>query len=155
MCALLIAACLISVMGLAASATDVTDDSSSAPADSVPTVGAEGDAAADGTASADDVSSELKGALSEDKLVALADLIKAHVVTDKKAEDKRTARDKLTTAYLTGVGEDGSVDLSKIDVAAAREAIKQANEAAKSKAQVDVDYNSINASDVASLVRIM
>lgn len=163
LCAMLIAACLISVMGLAVSATTTApDDAASVPADSATDTAPEGtadDATADDAtaddAAATDTSEELKGVLSEDKLVSLADIIKAHMVTDKKAEDKRTARDRLTTAYLAGVGEDGSVDLSGIDMEAAREAIKLANESVKAKYAVSVDYDSINAADVASLVRIM
>lgn len=164
MCAMLIAACLISLMGLVASATTAPDDPSNIPADSTGATDSDGTAAdgtaadgtaTDGAASADDLAAELKPALTEDKLAALAELIKAHVVTDKKAEDKRTARDKITAAYLAAKGEDGSVDLSKIDVEAAREAIKEANEAAKSKARVDVDYSSINAADVENLVSRM
>ena len=160
MCALLIAACLVSMMGLAASATTTApDDPASVPADSVTTTGTEG-TAADGTATdgvAEDVVLDVKvePALSEDQLTALAENIKSHNVSDKKAADKRTARDKLTAAYLAGKGEDGTVDLSRVDVEAARAAIKEANEAVKKKSMVEVDYETINAADVESLIGIM
>ena len=78
--------------------------------------------------------------LSAGKLKSIGDII-ASAKADAKAEDTRTPRDMLTAAYFAD------------DLLAAVEAIKKANEAQSTPA--DIDYDALTLEDVAALVEIM
>jgi YidC/Oxa1 family membrane protein insertase len=78
--------------------------------------------------------------LSAGKLKSIGDII-ASAKADAKAEDTRTPRDMLTAAYFAD------------DLLTAVEAIKKANEAQSTPA--DIDYDALTLEDVAALVEIM
>lgn len=80
--------------------------------------------------------------LSVPKLSSLAEIIAA-AAANADAEDTRTPRDQLTAAYLAG------------DIVAARAAVKQANEAAAKKSQVELDYDALTLADVGELIELM
>lgn len=80
--------------------------------------------------------------LSVPKLSSLAEIIAA-AAANADAEDARMPRDQLTAAYLAG------------DIVAARAAVKQANEAAAKKSQVELDYDALTLADVGELIELM
>lgn len=80
--------------------------------------------------------------LSVPKLSSLAEIIAA-AAANADAEDARMPRDQLTAAYRAG------------DIVAARAAVKQANEAAAKKSQVELDYDALTLADVGELIELM
>lgn len=121
LCALLVCILMSGALLLAASATEA------------PTAAPESTVAPEGTASA---------TLSSDDMKALSANISV-AAGDKKAEDTRTPRDKMTAAYFAG------------DLAGASAAVKEANEAAKKNAVGGIDYDKLTLTDIGDLVNEM
>lgn len=121
----------------------IADGATAGDETSAPTGDATDDAAGGtGDTTGTTVDDSEKLTLTTEQLTSLANIIAA-AVADKNASDTRTPRDRFTAAYLAG------------DLAAAQDAVRQANEAASKKTKLDLDYSKLNMADVTALIEKM